>query len=77
MENLKNENKRILRINEAAKYLGVNEGTLRKAAKNNEIPYRKFSNKFYFSVTALEIWAGGLDVKTEFAKALAIQLQNA
>ncbi|MBQ8298634.1 MAG: helix-turn-helix domain-containing protein [Clostridia bacterium] len=71
------DGKKILRINEAAQYLGVNESTLRTAAKNNEIPFRKFSNKYYFSLTALEIWAGGLDVKTEFAKALAIQLQNA
>lgn len=69
--------KKILRINEAAQYLGVNEYAIRKAIKNNEIPYRKFSNKYYFSIIALEAWASGLDVKTEFAKALALNLANA
>ena len=52
------EYKEILNIKEIAKYLNCSVSMIRKLIYDNQIPYFKIGNRYYFNIISIKNWIG-------------------
>ena len=53
------EEKEVLNLSEAAKFLGTSNQTLRKAVAEGKIPCKRLGSRYLFLVDALRDWLWG------------------
>ena len=51
-----NENRNILNVKEIANYLAVSESSIRKAVRENKIPYFRCLSRVLFDKDKIDIW---------------------
>ena len=71
------ENKDLLTVQEASKFLNISVNNLYSYVKNNKIPFKKEKRRVYFSKTELENWNKDRNNKKQPASNDAITVKEA
>lgn len=61
-----NEHKEILNIKEASSFLNISISKIRNLIYENEVPYHKIGNRYYFSRANLAIWVAHRSKNIDF-----------